>query len=166
MYTASMLACNMQCVVCIWPLLANQGIVWSSWGESERALHHWFHILSWHTDHACTVRNRVCQPGQLRRHGLSFTLKSWPESLLCRSIICGRTINETTSPPQNRPRYYIKSPRHTWNDLCQLPCVISTVCDWAAGNSLPSRSEAYFVVQHAAIFVPNILQPSHSHLWD
>ena len=31
--------------------------------------------LSWHTDYVC-IANRVCRPGQLHRHGLSFTLRS------------------------------------------------------------------------------------------
>ena len=71
-----------------------------------------FHILSWHTDHACNISNRVCQPGQLHRDGLSFTLKPWAESRLCISIIHAWLL--------------------TWSDLHKLLCIISAVCNQAA----------------------------------
>ena len=38
-----------------------------------------------HTDHMMSIR--VCQPEQVHRHGLKFTLKSWAESLLWMSIV-------------------------------------------------------------------------------
>ena len=48
----------------------------------------WFPILSWHTDHACiALATGFGQTGQLHiyihRHWISFTLKSWAQSLHC-----------------------------------------------------------------------------------
>ena len=45
------------------------------------------YILSWHTDHAYNISNRVYQSGQLPRYGPRFILKSWAESLPCMSVV-------------------------------------------------------------------------------
>ena len=47
-----------------------------------------FMFLSWDTDQACSISNRVCQSGLLCRIGLiSFITKSQAESLSCVSIV-------------------------------------------------------------------------------
>ena len=61
---------------CIYWCLIIVGWAWVSAGHTAG-------LIFCHSMHLA-IANKVCQPGQLHRHGLTFTLKSWAGSLLWR----------------------------------------------------------------------------------
>ena len=86
---SSLHLCDCSTELCVTPLLWR--CLYHYWVSlNEWAAHRWFLMLSWCTDLAgvhCSISNRVCQPGWLHRHMLSFTLESWAESFSCISIL-------------------------------------------------------------------------------
>ena len=62
----------------------------SSCDKPEREAHCWFHIQSWHTDHACSNNN---VRAAMQASTISFTLKYE----LAKSLLCVRASLEVTS---------------------------------------------------------------------